>query len=134
MDYDISHYTKEDLETMLHLPNNYDSSIIEVKYSMMKNKIQLNTTLEETIKKNIILFLEQAKQFLESSSLGVNQFPHNTSTVTPHAILQRDTQSYVNTYPNNIQTGTLNPIERRTFTRIVNIDTKFRKIFYEALF
>lgn len=126
MDYDISHYTKEDLETMLRLPTNYDSSIIEVKYSMMKNSIQVNKSLEETIKRNIISFLEQAKQFLETSSLGVNQFPHNTSTTTPHAILQRDTHSYVNTYPNNIQTGTLNPIERRTFTRIVNIDTKFR--------
>lgn len=123
MDYDISHYTKEDLEAMLHLPSNYDMSIIEVKYSMMKNKIQLNTTIDETLKRNIISFLEEAKNFLE---IGDRQFPNTVSTMTPHSIIQRDIQPYTNTYPNNIQTGTLNPIERKTITRIVNIDTKFR--------
>jgi len=123
MDYDISHYTKEDLEAMLHLPTNYDSSIIEVKCSIMKNKIQINKSIDETLKKNIIAFLEEARNFLE---VGDRQFPNVVSTMTPHSILQRDIQPYTNTYPNNIQTGTLNPIERRTFTRIVNIDTKFR--------
>ena len=123
MDYDISHYTKEDLETMLHLPSNYDTSIIEVRCSMMKNKIQSNTSIDETLKRNIISFLEEARNFLE---VGDRQFPNVVSTITPHSIIQRDIQPYTNTYPNNIQTGTLNPIERRTFTRIINIDTKFR--------
>jgi hypothetical protein len=123
MDYDISHYTKEDLETMLHLPTNYDTSIIEVKYNIMKNKIQLNTSLDETLKRNIISFLEEARNFLE---VGDRQFPDSVSTMTQHSIITRNTQPYTNTYPNTIQTGTLNPIERKTFTRIVNIDTKFR--------
>ena len=64
MDYDISHYTKEDLESMLHLPTNYDTSIIEVRCSMMKNKIQSNSTIDETLKRNIISFLEEARNFL----------------------------------------------------------------------
>ena len=123
MDYDISHYTKEDLETMLHLPSNYDTSIIEVRCSMMKNKIQSNATIDDTLKRNIISFLEEARNFLE---VGDRQFPNVVSTITPHSIIQRDIQSYTNTYPNNIQTGTLNPIERRTLTRIINFDTKFR--------
>lgn len=123
MDYDISHYTKEDLESMLHLPSNYDMSIIEVKCSMMKNKIQLNTTIDETLKRNIISFLEEARKFLE---VGDRQFPNTVSTMTPHSIIQRDIQPYTTTYQNNIHTGTLNPIERKTITRIVNIDTKFR--------
>ena len=123
MDYDISHYTKEELETMLHLPTNYDTSIIEVRCSMMKNKVQSNTSIDETIKRNIISFLEQARTFLE---VGDRQFPSVVSAITSHSIIQRDIQPYTNTYPNNIQTGILNPIERRTLTRIVNIDTKFR--------
>lgn len=122
-DYEISHYTKEDLETMLNLPTNYDASIIEVKCSMMKNKIQLNKTIDETLKRSIISFLEQARLLLE---VGDRQFPDIVSTKTPHSIIQREIQPYTNTYPNDIQTGTLNPIERRTLTRIVNIDTKFR--------
>jgi hypothetical protein len=123
MDYDISHYTKEDLEAMLHLPTNYDTSIIEVKYNIMKNKIQLNTSIDETLKRNIISFLEEARNFLE---VGDRQFPDSVSTMTQHSIINRNIQPYTNTYPNTIQTGTLNPIERKTFTRIVNIDTKFR--------
>ena len=123
MDYDISHYTREDLETMLGLPSNYDTSIIEVKCSIMKNKIQIHTGIDDALKQNIIAFLEKAKDVLE---VGDRQFPNTVSVVTPHSVIQRDLQPYTNTYPSIIQTGTLNPIERKTLTRIVNIDTKFR--------
>jgi hypothetical protein len=121
--YDISQYTRKDLETMLGLPPNYDTSIIEIKYNIMKNKIHAHTSIDETLKQNINSFLEKAKNVLE---VGDRQFPSVVSTTTPHSILQRDVQPYTNTYPNLIQTGTLNPIERKTITRIVNIDTKFR--------
>jgi hypothetical protein len=42
-----------------------------------------------------------------------------------------ENKNYVNSYPSDVYTGILNPLERRTFTRIVNIDTKFRDN-YEA--
>ena len=67
--------------------------------------------------------MEEARNFLE---VGDRQFPDSVSTMTQHSIITRNIQPYTNTYPNTIQTGTLNPIERKTFTRIVNIDTKFR--------
>ena len=122
-DYDISLYTRKDLEKMLGLPPNYDTSIIEVKCSNMKNTIQSYTSIDDTLKQNIISFLEKAKTVLE---YGDRQFPNVVSTATPHSVIQKEVQPYSNTYPSIVQTGTLNPIERKTITRIVNIDTKFR--------
>lgn len=111
MDYDISHYTKEDLETMLHLPTNYDISIIDVKCNIMKNKIQGNTSIDETIKHNIISFLDEAKNSLEEGIepyININQFV---------ALSPEERQKFVsNISPEERQklVSNLSPMERLT--------------------
>lgn len=123
MDYNIEHYTISELESMLNLPINYDSSTIKLKYILLENIILNKPTLPKDVKNKIISFLKEAKSRLESK---FPIYPHKTDIQTSHDVMIRESQQYINSFPDNTQTGILNPLERRTFVRIVNIDTKFR--------
>jgi len=123
MDYNLEHYTNGELESMLNLPSNYDSSIIKINYNLLENVISNKPNLSKEVKQRILSFLKEAKQRLESR---FPEYPHKTDLVTSHDIMIREPQQYINSFPDNTQTGILNPLERRTFIRIVNIDTKFR--------
>lgn len=123
MDYNINHYSKDELETMLNLPQNYDLPTLKMKYSVFENLIQGKHTISSDVKHKIISFLKEAKKQLES---GFPEYAHKVDVRTSHDVMKREIQPYINSFPDNTQSGILNPLERRTFMRIVNIDTKFR--------
>jgi len=125
MDYNINHYTKEELESMLNLEPDYNPSSIKLKYAVLENLIQNKDNITPNIKHKIISFLKEAKAQLEKES-GFPEKPHKIEVRTPHDVIKRELQPYINSFPDNTQMGVLNPLERRTFMKIVNIDTKFR--------
>jgi hypothetical protein len=130
MDYDISHYTKEELENMLNLSSKYDALLVDSRCNMLKTKVQSNIKINENIKSKIYIFLDEVKNVLGGDEHLVNLYG-TSQTITSHDLIKKGTgkkesKNYVNSYPSDVYTGILNPLERRTFTRIVNIDTKFR--------
>ena len=145
-DLNIQNYNKNELEDIFDLPSNYNLSILDSKALTLKNSILIDTNITAETREKTIQFISNAKLMLEKkgnadipNSSGVIENIYNldkslktSSTIDAGStdIIQKQSTPYVNSLPSNYFPGVFNPLKKRTLTKNLNIDTRFRENYY----
>lgn len=144
-DLNIANYKKDELEDIFSLPpGKYDVGLVEMKCSQLRNNITSDSSVEESIRKKTVIFLEEAKKLLVSE-LNSSQFLKKLGTAyninhdlqpTPVIeagetfIIDKPKTSFGNSYPSEFYPGIINPLKKKTTRQNLNIDTRFRDNYY----
>ena len=141
IDLDITNYSIGDLEKFFSLDpkQNYTSGDIELREYEIREQLLSSGHVKRQFKKDLIDFLSKAKQLLSSKKAGVVE-PSAIKSDQSHSeykdiafasraeneLIVRPDKKYVNSYPSEYHPGQLNPLDTRTITKYVPIDTRFR--------
>jgi hypothetical protein len=145
LDLDIKNYNIYDIERFFKLKSNskYTSSDVELKEYQIREQLLNSGHINKRFKRDLIEFLTTAKQWIISvnckDDIKSSSIPKNykldtiepTNTIEPSYsrdidIINRPDTNFI--YTNNTQflPGKMNPINTRTITKCINIDTRFR--------
>ena len=156
-DLNINNYTKKEIIEMFDLPTNYDTGILEIKHSKMRENIMNNKEINKDIQAKTIQFLIQAKTILineiqNNSNKGVSNnnssklsekildFYNSSYELKPsklddpqeHMVQVRDEKPYLSSFPSEFFKGVINPLKKRTIIKNLNIDTRFRENYFSS--
>ena len=112
LDLEITNYKISDLETFFKLPPNYTEEIVKEHEESIKSKILNSDELSKENKNNISTFLSKARQLLINKQAPV---------------IKHDDPPIVHTKQEEFIPSELNPLEKRTTTKTLCIDTLFRE-------
>ena len=112
--FDIRNYTINDLKDIFELPNNFDSNVIEIKETKLREKLLSNPKLTPKLKQDTIQFITSAKIKLQENIKSVKE------TMNPHP--------YIIEKP--IIEGK-DILQERTLKKHLNVDTRFRENFQQ---
>jgi len=144
-DLNISNYKKDELEEIFSLPSGkYDVGMVEMKCAQLRNNIASDKTVDESVRRKTLIFLEEAKKMLVSeindshliqklgSAYNVNHDLQSTAILEAGEtfIIDKPKTSFGNSYPSEFYPGIINPLKKRTTRQNLNIDTRFRDIYY----
>lgn len=132
LDLDINNYSIKDIEKFFRLkPNHkYTESDIELKEYQIREQLLKSGHIDKTFKRDLIEFLNLAKEWLivvKCQKPPENKiYPEITSRSRENDVITRPETQFV--YSNNSEyfPGKLNPLDKRTITKCLNIDTRFR--------
>ena len=154
LDLDIQHYSISDMETFFRLKSTtkYSASDIEQCEYKIREQLLSSGHINKQVKRDLIEFLNKVKntliQYKCPSSTTTNSFPqpkkpldstystypnniqYPPSNVRENEIQHRTTVPFVYTQNSDYLPGILNPIQTRTLTRCISIDTRFRDFIY----
>ena len=138
IDLDITNYSISDLEKFFSLDpkQNYTSGDIELREYEIREQLLSSGHVKREVKKDLIDFLGKAKQLLSSKKTGMVE----PSTVQEHSeykelsyssraeneLIKRTDRNFAYSYPSEYFPGQLNPLDTRTITKYVSVDTRFR--------
>lgn len=158
-DLNIQNYQTTELVKMFELPENYDSQVVEIRETKMKENILNDKGISESIKMKTIQFLMEAKNIILGQGLR-NRFPdtnsnnintnsnsiiqnineiYNTSydlkpvkidQENDHMVQMRKEKPYLSSYPSEFFPGVINPLKKKVNRLYLNIDTRFRDNYY----
>jgi len=111
LDLEITNYTITDLEAFFKLNKNYTEEEIKEKEEELKNKILKSDELSKKKKNDIITFLNEVKIFLINKQKPV---------------IKHEDPPVFHTKQEEFTPSDLNPIEKRTTTKTLCVDTLFR--------
>jgi len=151
-DLTIDNYNINELRDMFELPENYDKNMIDNKESKILDNIIKNKNINEEKKLQIITFLLKAKSILnEHISDNKNQMvivskqnsainkPKTTKETLPETeLLSSDDHMVQVRTPDGFPPdptfarGILNPLRKRTISRTITIDTRFRENYFNS--
>jgi len=145
-DLNIDNYTKKELIEMFQLPEPFDANIVEIQESKLRESIVNNQQIHKDIKFKTIAFLQNAKNIILRELNHYNgilkhkiQDFYNTNyelkdspllDQQEHMVQARPEKPYLSSYPSEFFQGVINPLKKRTITKMVNIDTKFRDNYF----
>ena len=133
-DLDTSNYSKEDYYDIFNLDKSLTitESLVKEKHKILLNNIK-NENIDEEQKKEISNFLTECKKNLleiikkDSNYKLINSDfiqDMNLCHLTIHQLLKDGSDEY--------HTNKINPLPKNTTSTLLNINTKFRKNFYET--
>lgn len=143
---DITKYSCRELEDIFNIPSSSDMNSVNNRLNKLKNTIISNETLTLREKDNISNFLTEALKKLTSNSdtnLTYQSPINNILSDAPneHPIIA-DQNSLAGlkakTYDGDTSDikeylpGYINPINKKTIKRVINIDTRFRDSYYNT--
>ena len=114
LDLDITNYKISDLEKFFKLPTNYTDSIVIEKEERKRSQILKSNEIPEENKDEIVIFLNKAKSLLIKNK-------------KEEPIIKREVVPIVHTKQEEFIPSNLNPIEKKTTTKTLCIDTLFRE-------
>lgn len=148
-DLDIRNYTIKDIEKLFNIkPSiNYKPSDIELIEYRLREQLTNSGSINSFYKADLITFLNDAKEWLMIEKCKDSK---RTPTVVPSNVkldsieyinsdvdisrqgdlINKPPTQFVHTYNNDFYAGTLNPLNNRTLTKCLSIDSKFRDNFY----
>jgi hypothetical protein len=109
IDLDITNYDVPDLENFFKLPPNYNEDDIETNEEIIRKKIIHSNEIKNKEKDDIITFLNKVKILLKQRLI-----PKQVDPVIIHS------------KPEEFVSSELNPLEKRTTTKSICIDSLFR--------
>jgi hypothetical protein len=149
LDLDINNYTFSDLERFfqLHTKPKYTYEDVELKEYQIREQLLKSGHIDKRFKKQLIDFLETAKRWIavvkfekvnkeNPTTIPKNQrldpfYETPYSEVLPTSrmdnIIQRPETHFIHAKPDEFFPGSLNPLNTRTLTKCLNIDTRFRE-------
>jgi len=148
LDLDISNYSIKDIEKFFRLKPNYKytESDIELKEYELREQLLNSGHIDKAFKRDLIKFLNLAKDWLifvkcnkkSDKNLDLSQIINKNEILqlpqppsrADNELVKRQETPFV--YSNNSEffQGKLNPLNTRTITKCLNIDTRFRDNFY----
>jgi hypothetical protein len=158
-DLNIEHYQVHELESLLKLKKPYDFNDIKSCCQHVQTNLTEDNHLGEDKRNNIFLFLENVSNRLLSSlnqgrSKPTNSTARDTNIGVPFEHRKNDIYEQGNNIiienptrkeakylkamdgrlidSNDVPPGLLNPIKFRTIKRAINIDTRFRRNYYNT--
>jgi hypothetical protein len=141
---DINTYTSKELEEILGLVPPFTKGDISNKASLLIKNINSDKSIAPDLKSNTVYFIKQVEEKLITLtntvasviSIPTKQIPVEDSmyrlnyapvdVVGEHDVMVRQGVPFSISYPGEYHTGVLNPLEKRTIIKILNIDTRFR--------
>ena len=148
LDLDINNYTMKDLEVFFRLNSHskYSASDIELKEYQLREQLLKSGHIDRRFKRDLLEFLTAAKNWLifvkcphdsPPSVIPKNYKldPYDTPlSKEPPArteeLINRTPTPFTYTQPSEYFPGIINPLNTRTITKCLNIDTRFRDNLY----
>jgi len=127
-DLNINHYNKLEIEELFGLKsNNYNFDQVEKRLLKLKDRVNKNKSINESVKQQTLGFLFTARdtliKFIEGESID-NIYQNNELIENGnHFIINRKPEEPGEFNYNN----SINPIKKRVSSKIINIDTRFRE-------
>jgi hypothetical protein len=150
-DLNINNYNINDLRDMFDLPENYNKNMIDNKESKVIDNIIKNKNIKEDSKLQIISFLIKAKNILTNNlsnnanamTIVTNKTPATQQAETTKEMLHMtelessddhmvQVKSWEGTPDPTFYKGIINPLRKRTLTRTITIDSRFRENYYNS--
>ena len=149
-DLNIDNYTKKELVEMFDLPSNYDSSILEMKESKLRESIVNNKEINTNTKEKTIQFLVKAKNILLTAPNNQNQNSDLKQTIMniynssyelkptkledpqEHMVQTRKPAPFISSNPGEFFPGVINPLIKGTIRKHLNIDSRFRDNYFAS--
>jgi hypothetical protein len=148
-DLNIGNYSREELVDMFDLPSNYDSNIVEMKETQLRNTLMNNKEINQDTLMKTIQFLVHAKQIIlkdpdSKNDKNINSILerfYNTDyslqsteleSKNEHMVQVTKDRPYSNSLPSEYFAGIINPLKRKTRIQVLNIDSKFRDNYYNT--
>jgi hypothetical protein len=144
-DLNISNYKKDELEEIFALsPGKYDTVMVDMKCAQLRNNIASDMSVDESIRKKTVIFLDEAKKILVSelnsshllqklgNAYNMNHDLQSTPVIEAGEtfIIDKPKSSFGNSFPSEFYPGIINPLKKRTTRQNLNIDTRFRDNYY----
>jgi hypothetical protein len=142
---DINTYTPSELEEILGLVPPFSKQDISKKASQLIKNIDTDSSIAPDLKNNTVDFIKKVEEKLfkitdtvpsvirvpvEQVKATDSEYRLNYAPVDlvggDHDLIVRQGVPFSISYPGEYHTGVLNPLEKRTIRKILNIDTRFR--------
>ena len=144
-DLNINNYNINELRDMFDLPEKFNKNMIEIKESKVIDNIIKNKNINEETKLKTISFLIKAKNILtnhlSSNNNEMSIVTHKAETTNePLTITELESsddhmvqiRAWEGTPDPTFYKGTINPLRKRTLTRTVTVDSRFRENYYNS--
>ena len=149
LDLDIQNYEIPDLERFFRLDTSlmYDAADVELKENEIRTLLMSSGHIEKHMKRDLISFLEEGKQRLidnipktEPSTIRkqrqIDPTPEYPKYLPPpsreETIIYPPQKPIAYSQPTSYVPGVMNPVDRRTLSRCMSIDTRFRQNPYQT--
>ena len=143
MDLNIDNYSVADLENFFKLKSKtYQTADVEKREYEIREQLLSSGHVDKKFKRDLIIFLEEAKNRLlqtlpqiappttiqKNAILDNIQVPRSAELPTSRApfIIERPPTQYIHVQTSDYYQGLMNPLNTRTITKYVTIDTRFR--------
>jgi hypothetical protein len=143
LDLDIDNYGIPELERFFRIDTSvfYDAADVELKEAEIRNILLSSGHIDKKVKRDLIMFLEKAKQMLMDNiaKKETTTAKHQKQILPPPPIPSRE-ETIIHTSQKQVMytqdtsyvPGIVNPIDRRTLSRCISIDTRFRQNPYQT--
>jgi hypothetical protein len=144
-DLNLDNYRKEELEEIFNLPPNYNQTLIHTNEQHLRQNIMSNNAVNLTVKQNTVSFLNAAKkkllEFANTAAAITDTYKNiynmdkklEKSAVQESGsafVIQQPATPYTQSSPSEFYQGVINPLNKRTLRKSLNIDTRFRENYY----
>jgi hypothetical protein len=143
MDLNIDNYSVIDLENFFKLKSKkYQVADVEKREYEIREQLLSSGHVNKKFKRDLIIFLEEAKNRLlqtlpqiappttiqKNAILDTLQVPRSAELPTSRApfIIERPPTQYINVQTSEYYQGIMNPLNTRTITQYLTVDTRFR--------
>lgn len=147
MDLVIDNYSVRDLEKFFKLTSKKYSEVdVDKREYEIREQLLSSGHVNKRLKRDLISFLSEAKKRLimslpqekapttipKEAILDKFQIPLSAELPTSRApfIIERPPTNYINVQTSEFYQGTLNPLNTRTITKYITVDTRFRDKYY----
>jgi hypothetical protein len=115
LNFDIQNYTINDLKEIFGLPTNFDSNIIEIKETKLRDKLLGNAKFTPKLKQDAIQFINAAKLKLQEQIKNTRELSNPHPYIIEKPIIDENTGFH-----------------ERVFKKHLNVDTRFRDNFNQS--
>jgi hypothetical protein len=148
LDLDIHNYSIQDMKNFFRLDKNFSESDVEKREYEIREQLLSSGHINKRLKRDLIAFLTEVKKYIIYHTFPKKEYhnpglerkldpypeipnvPYPPSNIREQEILQRPTNQYIYTQNSDYLPGILNPVQIRTLTQCISIDTRFRENVY----
>jgi hypothetical protein len=142
IDLDVKNYNIDELENLFGLSEQYHTLDVNNNELKLQKKLLSSTSISESLRKQIIDFITNAKNKIISHIKKVNsikrreryEITHETMNplveVDDHFIQNKEETIFLTSNPSNFIPGRMNPLRHRIIRQTLNIDSRFRDNYY----
>ena len=132
LNYDLDNYSQNDLCDMfdIKIDENFDKTVLNSNYNKMITNVKSEVHIPDGEKDNILKFLDSAfKKLLEKDSEYKLTEGNFMPDLEKNVIFSKEKPVIKKEYKKNL-TSLINPIKTKYVTKLLNINTLFRKNYY----